>query len=174
MLRMSFVLKTRKDGSLSLVLPVWFRLLFLFIVILLSAGVFVSGFNIPRQWVPILIIAICLAAALYEERWVFNVQMSKIEYSSGLLFYTGKKTYRFDEVDTFILTGNLREDDREFSGQLLKRIVNFSLILKSGKVLNIDNSSDRTGRMELRIKADTISSYCKIKLEMNNNVRNNQ
>jgi hypothetical protein len=174
MFRMSFVLKKKRDGTLVLVLPVWFRILFLFIIVLLAAGVAVSGMGASGQWIPILIIIVCIVGALYEEKWVFNKLDNNIEYISGLLFYKRRKTFILDEVDAFILTGNLREDDKEFSGRLLKRIVSFSFILKSGKELNIDNSSDRVGCMELRTKADVISTYCEIKLEMNNNIWNTQ
>jgi len=171
---MSFVLKEKGDGSLVLALPVWFRILFLFIVVLLSAGVVVSGIGASGQWIPILIIIVCIWGALYEEKWVFNKLDNNIEYIFGILFYKRRKTFILDEVDAFILTGNIRDDDKEYSGRLLKKIVSFSLILKSGKELNIDNSSDRVGCMELRTKADTISSYCKIRLEMNNNIQDVQ
>jgi len=168
MFKMSFKLKEKLDGSLILVLPIWFRAFFLFIVVLLAAGIFVSGISISEQWVPILIILACMGGALYDEKWIFNKKENRIEYSSGTLLYSKKKIFKLNEVDTFIFTGNLREQSSNLSGHLIKSIVNFSLILKTGKVLNIDNSSDRVGRIELKIIADRVSEYCKIQLSVKN------
>ncbi len=164
MLRMSFVLKTGKDGSLSLVLPVWFRLLFLFIVILLSAGVFVSGIGAHGQWFPILIIIICIAGALYEEKWIFNKSKNTIYYISGTLVINKKKIYKFDNIENFKISGEFHSENEGKLNHLRKKMVKFSLIFKSGEVMDIDITTGKTTSEELISKAKKIANYCEIQL----------
>ena len=166
MFRMSSILKDKKDGTLSLVLPIWFRILFLFIAILLAAGIFASGPGSARLWIPILLIAGCLTGALYEEKWTFNSLESKIEYVSGFMFLRRKKIFRLEEAETFKLTGDFpREEDRGLS-RLKKRMIKFSLILNSGQVLDIDITTGRTESIALKVKAERIAAYCHIQLSV--------
>ena len=162
MLRMSFVLKKRTDGTLILVLPIWFRLLFLFIAILLAAGIYVSSFNVSRQWIPILIIAICLAAALYEEKWIFNKAEKNIEYIIGIMVINKKTIYKFQDIENFFISGEIHSEKEGKLNRLRKKMVNFSLILKSGKVMDIDISSGKTTNEELINRAKKIANYCEI------------
>jgi len=167
MLRMSFVLKTRNDGSLSLVLPVWFRLLFLFIVILLSAGIFVSGFGVHGQWIPILIIIICIAGALYEEKWNFNGAEKNIEYIFGIMVINKKTIYKFQDIENFFISGEIHSEKEGKFNRLRKKMLKFSLILKSGKVMDIDISTGKTTNEELINRAKKITNYCEIQLVEN-------
>ena len=167
MFRMSFVLKKKKDGSLSLVLPVWFRLLFLFIVILLSAGVFVSDIGISGQWIPILVIMVCIAGALYEEKWIFNKSKNTICYISGTLIINKKKIYKFDNIENFKISGEFHSENEGQLNRLRKKMAKFSLIFKSGEVMDIDITTGKTTSEELINKAKKISSYCGIQLIVN-------
>lgn len=167
MFKMNFTLKEKKNGSLCLVLPIWFRILFLFIAILLAAGIFASGSESARLWIPILLMAGCLAGALYEEKWTFNNLESKIEYVSGFMFLSRKKIFKLEEVETFKLTGDFPgEEDRGLS-RLRKRMIKFSLILNSGQVLDIDITTGRTESIALKVKAERITAYCGIQLTVN-------
>ncbi len=160
MFRMSFVLKEKKDGSLSLVLPVWFRILFLFIVVLLAAGVFVSGIGASGQWIPILIIIACIGGSLYEEKWIFNKSLNSIKYISGTMVISKKRIYKLEDIETFNITGEFQTDNEGKINRLRKKMVKFSLILKSGKVLDIDITTGKTESSELKEKAKKIAAYC--------------
>jgi hypothetical protein len=163
---MSFILKEKRDGTLVLVLPVWFRVLFLFIVLLLAAGVIVSGPGASGQWLPVLIILACTWGALYEERWNFNKEKSKIEYVTGIVILNKKKIYSLKDSVIFKVSGDFQESTEGKLGRLKKRMVKFSLILNSGEVLDIDIVTGKTGSEELREKAKKIADYCEIQLEI--------
>jgi len=164
MLRMSFVLKNRKDGSLRLVLPVWFRLMFLFIITLLSAGVFVSGIGAHGQWITIIIILACIGGAFYEEKWIFNKSKNTICYISGTLVINKKKIYKFDNIENFKISGEFHSENEGKLNRLRKKMAKFSLIFKSGEVMDIDITTGKTTSEELIIKAKKIANYCGIQL----------
>ena len=160
MFRMSFSLKERTDGTLRLVLPIWFRLLFLFIIILLTAGVIVSGISALGQWIPILIIIACIGGALYEEKWIFNKLENNIEYISGTMIINKRKVYKFKDVEQFNITGEFHTDNEGKINRLRKKMVKFSIILNSGIVLDIDITTGKTESIELKEKAQKIAAYC--------------
>jgi len=164
MFRMSFVLKEKGDGSLVLTLPVWFRVLFLFIVVLLTAGVVVSGIGASGQWVPILIIITCIWGALYEEKWIFNKSENSVEYISGTMLINKKRSYKFKDIEQFNVTGEFHTEKEGKINRLRKKMVKFSLILNSGKVLDVDITTGKTNSAELKEKAKKIAAYCNIKL----------
>ena len=160
MFRMSFVLKKKRDGTLVLVLPIWFRMLFLFIVVLLAAGVFVSGITASGQWIPILIILMCSFGALYEEKWIFNKSLNSFTYISGTMFLNKKKIYKFEDIEIFNITGEFHTENEGRINRLRKKMVKFSLILKSGKVMDIDITTGKTESLKLKEKAQKIAAYC--------------
>lgn len=166
MFKMSFVLKEKRDGILALVLPLWFRLLFLFIIVLLAAGVFVSGPGASGLWIPILIILACLGGALYEEKWIFNNLEKNIEYTSGIMVVNKRKIYKFEDIEQFNITGEFHTENEGRINRLRKKMVKFSIILKSGKVLDIDITSGKTQSAELKEKAKKIAAYCGIEISV--------
>lgn len=165
MFNMNFKLKKRKDGSLILVMPVWFRIMFLFIAVLLAAGIFATEPGSTRQWIPILIMLACIAGSLYEEKWIFDKSSNKIEYHSGIMFISRKKSFKFEEVEVFKITGEFHSANEGKLNRLRKKMVKFSLILNSGDVLDIDITSGRTTSIELKEKAERIAAYCCVELE---------
>ena len=167
MFKMNFILKKRKDGSLSLVMPIWFRISFLFIVALLGAGIFASGHGSTRLWIPILIMIACTAGALYEEKWIFDRSRGEIDYVSGLMFISRKKSYKLEEADIFKVTGDFHLANEGKLSRLRKKMVKFSLILNSGQVLDI--ATGRTVSIELKKKAERIAAYCGVELEVDGN-----
>ncbi|MCD6396370.1 MAG: hypothetical protein J7L71_02405 [Spirochaetaceae bacterium] len=167
MFKMSFLLKKTRNGSLSLVLPVWFRILFLFIVIILSAGIFVSDISTSGQWIPILIIIVCITGALYEEKWIFNKSKNTICYISGTLVINKKKIYKFDNIENFKISGEFHSENEGKLNRLRKKMAKFSLIFKSGEVMDIDITTGKTTSEELIIKAKKIANYCGIQLTEN-------
>ena len=156
--------KQRGCTVLCLVLPIWFRVLFLFIVALLVAGVLVSGISASGQWVPILIIIACIWGALYEEKWIFNKVENSIVYISGTLFLNKKKIYKFEDIESYNLTGEFHTENEGRINRLRKKMVKFSITLNSGEVLVIDITSGKTESAQLKIKAKTIAAYCGIQL----------
>jgi hypothetical protein len=166
---MNFKLKKRKDGSLILILPIWFRIMFLFIAALLAAGIYAVGPGSIRQWIPILIMLACIAGALYEEKWIFDKSGNKIEYHSGIMFISRKKSYKLEEVEVFKITGDFHKANEGRLNRLRKKMIKFSLILNSGDVLDIDITTGRTVSIELREKAERIAAHCGVVLEVDVN-----
>lgn len=166
MFNMSFILKKRKDGSLALTLPIWFRIIFLFIAFLLAAGIYATGPGSARQWIPILIMLACIAGSLYEEKWVFDKSGDKIEYHSGIILISRKKIYKIEEAEVFKITGDFHRTNEGKLNRLRKKMVKFSLILNSGDVLDIDITTGRTVSIELKGKAERIAAYCGVELEV--------
>ncbi|RKX86460.1 MAG: hypothetical protein DRP58_04435 [Spirochaetes bacterium] len=164
MFRMSFILKQKHDGSLILELPIWFRIIFLFIAVLLAAGVFVSGIHANSQWIPILIIIACIGGALYEEKWIFNKSENCISYISGTMLINRKKLYKFEDIEILNVTGKIHSDNEGKINRLRKNMAKFSMVLNSGKILDIDITTGKTDSAELKEKAQKIAAYCGIEL----------
>jgi hypothetical protein len=164
---MSFTLKEKKDGSLCLVMPYWFRLLFLFIAVLLISGIITSGLGAGGQWIPILIIGVCIWGSLYEEKWIFNKQENIIIYLTGIVFLNKKSVFKFENIETFKISGDFHTNNEGRFSRLRKKMVKYSLILNSGKVFDIDICTRKTECSELKEKAEKIASYCGIQLTVN-------
>jgi uncharacterized membrane protein len=162
--KMNFVLKEQENGPLSLVLPIWFRILFIFIAVLLGTGIYASSPENNKQWIPILLTVGCIAGAFYNEKWIFHKNEGTIVHSSGILFITKKRIVDFKDVDSFILSGDTRIEKRAHLSRPKKKMAKHSLIMKSGEIYNIDILSGKTDVLELLVKAEKIASYCNIKL----------
>ena len=160
MFRMSFSLKEKKDGTLNLVLPVWFRILFLFIAILIAGGIITSGIWASGQWIAFLIFSACIAGGLYEEKWIFNKSTGKIVYIFGLIFINKKTKYKIEEAEIFKITGESHTGKEGKLNRIRKKMIKFSLILKNGKVLDIDIITGRTNSSDLTENAQKIAAYC--------------
>ncbi len=101
LLRLRFRLKQLSDGRLVLRLPVVHRLAalgvglyFLAILVGTSArGAFLSG-----NLLPLLFIALCLAAAAYHERWVFDRSRDMVASEKGVVLLHRSRRYRLSRM----------------------------------------------------------------------------
>ncbi len=163
MFSMNLILKEKRDGSLNLVLPLWFRGIFLFIAILLSAG-FITSSGSSNQWIPIILILGSLIGSLYEERWIFTEPRKIIEYRTGLLILNKKRFLNSEDLEGFVISGTFHLENENVVDKIRKTMIKFSLILKSGEVIDIEIVKGKSASEELRIKAETIAEYCGVQL----------
>ena len=114
-----------------------------------------------------LIMTACIAGAFYEEKWTFNNIEGRIEYISGFTFINRKKSYDLEKVEVFKITGDFHSENEGKLNRLRKKMVKFSLVLNSGKVIDIDITTGKTESAALKTKSKRIAAYCGIKLSVN-------
>ena len=165
MFKMNFILRQKKDGSLYLELPVWFRLMFLFIAVLIAAGVFAADSARGGILIPIILTAACLVGSVYEEKWIFSADNGTIRYLSGLVFLYRKKEFRTADTEALLLSGEPDAEGKGLHQRFRRNMIKFSLQMKSGERHSIDFSTGRTANGDLEKKAQKISSYTGIPLE---------
>jgi hypothetical protein len=99
-------LRETKDGRVIYSIPWWYRVLMLVIGAVLLGAVLVAG-DKPSviEWVAL---ALALAAALYEERWVLDPGTKTIRHRFGLLFAARSVSLPFDRIEGFRLRAFVR------------------------------------------------------------------
>ena len=169
MFRVRLVLRHEGDNRLVYGVSTGFRLIFLTIaaVVLFSLlAIPIGPLLSPPNAVPLAFLLICSAAALYNERWVFDRAHHSVEHHLGLLgLYRrrsfGLETLRRIEISGFRM-GHIGggESRRAFT----RSYVSISLIDADGEVRKIDIA--KTSHLaEIRRTARSISEFCDIPLD---------
>ena len=89
----------------------WFRILFLAIAAFIIIGIFTIASDESSEGgflVPIIIAAVCIIAALYEESWIFNRKEEIVTSKSGLFYIHKTRTYSFKNIANLELVVFLR------------------------------------------------------------------
>lgn len=165
-------LKERGPDKLVFSTPLGFRIIFFAIAFIIifsvasaSEGPFFARFN----GISLFIILICLAAALYLERWIFDKQANIFERNVGIYFLFSRKKIPLDRLDKVILReiGMKRENQSSKAG-LLTRVVRRTAMLsiedKDGDLYKLDIIKGGSVR-EARVSAEKLSAFCGIPLE---------
>ena len=118
MFKLNLVIRRKGEDVMIFSPSPLFRLMFLIIVAVMISGIAVSitdggetGFTIQ-----LVIAAVCIFAALYEESWTFNRAEKLIYRKTGLTFINRKKTIAFTEVENLELMAVIR-GGRQVSGR---------------------------------------------------------
>lgn len=88
----------------------WFRVLFLFLAAVILIGIVtISGDKETGNFIiPLIIAAVCMAAAMYRESWTFDRDLKLITYCNGLIFFNRTKRYSFEDILNFEFSFFLR------------------------------------------------------------------
>jgi len=187
--KLNLVLHRKNDNTMIFSPAPWFRILFLFLAVVVIIGIFTTSEDEEGgNWVPVIVITVCIAAALYEESWRFDRSKRIIISKTGIIFLHKTKTWSFAEIANFELMVFLRgaesdgsadheinlskpfsrENTDEISGRGIKIIhrkyhQELRLSLKSGDRITIESIDSRNTEGLLK-KANTLSEFCGIQL----------
>ena len=173
MYKMNLRLKEKVDGSLVFSLGILFRIILLVIAAvlvtgaILSAGSAVSTSTDGISWFQMVLILLCTAGSLYEEKWLFSRTCSTIEHRSGFIFLSKKTVLNINDIESFELSSTLPIINASNTSKMKKQMVRFSLIPVSGQKININMVNGIPDAVELKLAADRISDYCGVKLVSN-------
>jgi hypothetical protein len=160
MLNLHFQLKETAPNRIELVLPVWFRILFLII-----AGALIFGmFNESKVYaVPFIIAVVALLSGLYNEHWIFDRNQQEVESHFGLIFFYRTKHYPFDEIESFRLQqyekGHVPSRHSEEDKHSRRMMMILTLKLTDGRRLNIETTSGSQVD-EFRHRANQLADFC--------------
>jgi hypothetical protein len=161
----------REQGTTRMVYStsVGFRIVFLVValVILLSIASVPDGPFLSRlNAFSLIVIAICLFAALYVERWVFDKKSNLFEKDVGILVLYRRKKAPLDSLQKVVLreTGGGPVERPRLVGLVSRRIAMLSLVDRDSRVFRLETAKGGSVR-ELRRSAERLCSFCGSPLE---------
>jgi hypothetical protein len=143
------------------------------IVFLVCAGIIIASvasvggsFFEHVNYVLLIIIGICLFAALYLERWVFDKNTNRFEKNVGLVFLHSRRRYPLDALQKVILQepGVKYGDRSKMLRWVSRRTTMLSVVDRDGNVYGLDMVKGGSVR-EVRKSAELLSDFCGIPLE---------
>lgn len=161
----------RKHGAHRLVYStsIGFRFLFLItagIIIASVASVGEGAFLERINFVALIIIGICLFAALYLERWVFDKKTNRFEKNVGIVFFHSRRRYLLDTLQKVVLQelGVKYGDRPKMQRWMSRRTAMLSVVDREGNVYRLDMVKGGSVR-EVRKSAELLADFCGIPLE---------
>lgn len=161
----------RKRGANRLVYSTSFGFRIVFLV---TAGTIIGCivcFSEGSFWervnfVAIIIIGICLFAALYLERWIFDKNTNRFEKNVGLVFVHSRQAHPLDTLAKVVLEepGMKYGDRPKMLRWTSRRRAVLSISDRDGNVYGLDMVRGGSVR-EVRKSAELLSDFCGIPLE---------
>ncbi len=118
---LSLSFKKNADGSASIRygIPLWYRILSLVILVIIVASIIlVQGTNA----LGLIILALSLLAALYEETWSIDESTKTVRSKTGLLFLAKRSSFAFGDIARMELNdfarGRVNQDELPESGKM--------------------------------------------------------
>ncbi len=162
----------REQGNARMVYsaPIWFRVAFgiVAVAIVLSIASVPEGPFLARLNVlSISLIAICIFAALYLERWTFDKTTNLFERNVGILMLYSRRKHPLDTLEKVVLrerAGNRPDNRPSVFGVGPRSIAVLSVVDREGRVYTLDIV--RSGSLQsVRRSAERLSAFCSIPLE---------
>ena len=150
-----------------------FRIVFLGSAILLFAivvGEVEGPIFVRHNALALSLCAICLAAALYLERWVFDKESNVFERHIGLIFFFSRRQKPLDSLKCVSLDEfppGISQAKGKRGGMMLNRKAASLSIEAEGESFHKLDMAKGSGIKELRKTAEALSSFCSIPLEDN-------
>jgi hypothetical protein len=164
-------LKKLPDGRLVLTIPIGYKLLLLFIGLLILISLIVTrdegggSIFIRENTIPLIIAVISLLGAAYHERWIFDKSAGQAIHQNGLIVIHSNKVYRLDDIDRVEISqfgnvkfGNSRTKKRSINN---RSRLTLSLHMKDGISYRVEMYRISQKRHVERT-ASIISEYCRI------------
>lgn len=94
-------LRERRDGSLTYGIPLWYRVFCAVMLLFIIGAIAVS--DAPLTVFAWVFIALCVAGALYEERWGIDTSSKTLRHSGGLYPVIKKTVIGFGDIECMLL-----------------------------------------------------------------------
>jgi len=163
------VLRKRGAHRLVYATSMGFRIVFLITagIIIASIAAFGEGSLFERiNFVGLAIIGICLFAALYLERWIFDKKTNCFEKNVGIVFLHSRQRHPLDALQKVVLQeqGVKYEERPKMLLWMFRRTVMLSVVDRDGNIYGLDMVKGGSVR-EVRKSAELLSNFCGIPLE---------
>jgi hypothetical protein len=163
------VLKKRGARRLDYSTSVWFRIAFLVPAVAIIAMVANTndGSLFKRvNLVALIVVGLCLLAALYLERWVFDKDANRLERNIGLVFWYSRRRYPLDALQKVVLEepGVKYRDRPKLLRRASRRTAMLCIVDRNGSVHGLDIVKGGAIR-EIRMSAQLLSDFCEVPLE---------
>ena len=166
-------LKKLSDGRLMFSIPIGYKLLLLFIGMLILISLIVTreedggSIFVRENTIPLIMAVISLLGAAYHERWIFDKNREQITHQNGLIVLHSSKIYGigyFDRIDVSRMGMAGRNETSNLTAKMpVRRIWALSIIEKTGKVRTIEIYR-RLQLSRAERDASTLSDYCDLSL----------
>jgi hypothetical protein len=166
-------LRKRPDGRLALSVPVFYRALLGGIGVLILLAVILTApegerrLFAPGNAVPLIICALSLLGAAYNERWLFDRPGDAVIHRVGLGIFRTTRRYRLSDMAALELEGARGNPRLEQAGGLLFRrkgpILTLWLAEKEEKAHRLETYSPAQAPRAAET-ARTIAEYCQLAL----------
>ena len=164
-------LRERGKNRMVYSTSVGYRLVFCVTALIIILGVasvagksFFDSFNVFSC----IIIGVCLFAALYLERWIFDKETNLFESNVGILFVYSRKKRSLDTLQKVVLQelGVNYTHKPKLLRWTSRKTAMLSVVDRDGNVYGLDMVKGGSVR-EARISAEKLSTFCGIPLEDN-------
>lgn len=165
MLKLTFRLKELGKDTLALKLHWGFRLVFTLLAAIVLAGLLVTSSDDGAALFPIVLIAVFILIALYNESWSFNRSSGVIRHLHGLVALSATSTFSINNVESVEVKsfrkGSASDKLDEKKSFFQRDLLTLSLMFSSGdkKVIEITEAKNKA---TLQRKAAAISDFMNI------------
>ena len=162
-------LKIPGDGRLLFTIPMGYKILLLFIGLLILISLIVTrseagqSIFIRENTIPLILCLVSLLGAAYHECWIFDKEVKQIIHQNGLIALHTNKVHRFEDLDCVELSQFIK--GKAGSAVLAKRslamrpIITLSLQRKDGERIRLENYR-LSHRRKVENTARSIADYC--------------
>lgn len=170
MFKFQLQIKVKNEKVITLGIPLWRRIAFLFFALALLAGLFTVGLQATRVWIPALLFLFCLLAAFYEESWVFDNASRRITERHGLLFFFKQTHWDYDSIATLDVytfrRGAAKTRSREQEGRRRREVTILALVHKGGEHFDIEILSGASAVTELQNTGEKLRAFTGLPLKV--------
>jgi hypothetical protein len=162
-------LKRPADGRLVFTIPIGYKILLLFIGLLILISLIVTrsesgeSIFIRENTIPLIICVVSLLGAAYHECWIFDNNVKHIIHQNGLIALHSNRVYRFEDLDCVEIAQFIK--GKSGAAALPKRsiafrpIITLTLQMKDGGRIRLENYRLAHLR-KVEATARSIAEYC--------------
>jgi hypothetical protein len=162
-------LRRPADGRLLFTIPVGYKILLLFIGLLILVSLIVTraesgeSIFIRENTIPLIICLVSLLGAAYHECWIFDNDLRQIIHQNGLIALHSNRVYRFEDLDVVEISqfikgksGSAAQARRSLA---IRPIITLSLQTKDGDRIRLENYRF-SHRRKVEAAARSIAEHC--------------
>jgi len=163
------VLKKRGTRRMVYSTSVGFRIVFLVTAFIIIASIVAFGEESLFErvnFVVLIVIGICVFAALYLECWIFDKTTNRFERNVGIVLLHSRKRRPLDALQKVVLQepGLKYEDRSKMLRWMARRTAMLSVVDREGNVYGLDIGKGGSVR-EMKKSAELLAEFCGIPLE---------
>ena len=163
-------MRRRENGTVCYEVNTWYRAAFAAFALVLIGGSYLSRDQVPFSWISFPMVAsyFLLFAALYYEYWKFDPHAREIIHRYGVLWFTKREVYPFDEFSAVQLRLHRKGgiSAAQTRGGARRAHLTLSLIRpEEAQPVEIESISRRRSAGGTEAAAEAVAACCGLPLE---------